>query len=152
MQDELFQAIENKFRASERRILVAVSFVGLFGAHVLLTKKSMFTDYLLIDPTAVWDRNYLNRVFDARKGINDKTTTNFYFGLANNSHIGKVGRTNYQWGSDFASKLIELNNTPGKAKQQYFEHEIHGTVAIMAWYNGLKFAVKYSQLRFDSCQ
>lgn len=139
LQEELFKVIEKKFRTSECRVLVAESFGGLFGAHVLLTKPSMFTDYLLIDPTAVWDSNYLNRVFDARKGGNDKTTSNFYFGFANNSHIGKLGRTNYQWGSDFASKLIELNSAPGQAKQQYFEHETHGTVAIMAWYNGLKF-------------
>ncbi|MBU3021613.1 hypothetical protein [Aestuariibacter sp. A3R04] len=59
-----------------------------------------------------------------------------YFAFANNSHLGEIGETNYQWGSSFAISVIQ--DAKDVAIQQYFEEETHGTVAFMAWYKGLK--------------
>lgn len=135
LKEELVPHIEKTYRTSTQRVLVGESFGGLFAANVLLHSPSLFTDYLIIDPTALWDNNYLNRTYLANcKNITFQANT--YFAFANNTHLGEIGITNYQWGRDFASSVI--NNSSGIAKQRYFENETHGTVALLGWYAGLK--------------
>ena len=132
---ELIPLIEKTYRTSDKRLLVGESFGGLFAANVLLYSPSSFTDYLIIDPTALWDNDYLNRTYHKRTkpvGFN----ANVYFAFANNSHLGEIGETNYKWGSSFATSVIK--DAQDVAIQQYFEEETHGTVAFMAWYKGLK--------------
>lgn len=132
---ELIPIIESKYRASSQRVLVGESFGGLFAAYALLDSSSMFSDFLIIDPTALWDNDYLNRSLNNRES-KVKISSNVFFGFANNSHLGEIGLTNYKWGSAFASAVIK--ETTGIAKQDYFEAETHGTVALLAWYGGLK--------------
>ena len=135
LEQELIPAIDNKYRTSQKRVLVGESFGGLFAASILLKSPSLFTDYLIIDPTSLWDNDYLNRTFNA-SNRNSKASPDVFFAFANNSHLGEIGLTNYKWGATFASSIID--NANGIAQQQYFENETHGTVAFLAWYNGLK--------------
>ncbi|MBO1255750.1 alpha/beta hydrolase [Alteromonas sp. 5E99-2] len=135
LNNELIINIENSYRTSDKRILVGESFGGLFAANALLYHPLIFTDYLIIDPTALWDNDYLNRTYDANFK-KTKFDINVFFAFANNSHLGEIGLTNFKWGSMFASSII--SNTDGFAEQQFFENETHGTVALLAWYEGLK--------------
>lgn len=135
LKEELIPKIEATYRTSDKRLLVGESFGGLFAANVLLTDQALFSDYLLIDPTALWDDNYLNRTHDNKSGLTP-FASNTYFAFANNSHLGEIGDTNYKWGADFAESVI--NKSENIAIQRYFEGETHGTVALMAWYEGLK--------------
>jgi predicted alpha/beta superfamily hydrolase len=135
LKEELIPRIEAAYRTSDKRLLVGESFGGLFAANVLLTDQALFSDYLLIDPTALWDDNYLNRTYDNKSGLTP-FASNTYFAFANNSHLGEIGVTNYKWGADFAESVI--NKSENIAKQRYFESETHGTVALLAWYEGLK--------------
>lgn len=135
LEKELIPTIDTKYRTSEKRLLVGESFGGLFAANTLLKSPSIFTDYLIIDPTSLWDNDYLNREFNASSGA-IKSSSRVYFAFANNSHLGEIGLTNYKWGTTFASSVI--NATKGISHQHYFENETHGTVAFLAWYNGLK--------------
>lgn len=135
LEKELMPIIESKYRASNQRVLVGESFGGLFAANELLQSSSAFTDYLIIDPTALWDNDYLNRTLINKNG-KSKFSSNAFFAFANNSHLGEIGLTNYKWGTTFASSVI--NNSIGISEQRYFENEVHGTVAFMAWYHGLK--------------
>ncbi|MCC2614677.1 alpha/beta hydrolase [Aestuariibacter halophilus] len=135
LQQELFPFIEANYRASNRRLLVGESFGGLFAADVVLQAPTTFDDYLIIDPTALWDNNYLNRTL-AGAGERPALDANVFFAFANNAHLGEIGLTNYQWGTTFATAIIR--QATGTAEQHYFEHETHGTVAFLAWYNGLR--------------
>ncbi|GAA0213693.1 hypothetical protein GCM10009123_21130 [Kangiella japonica] len=135
LKKELIPAVDTKYRTSQRRVLVGESFGGLFAAYTLIESPSVFTDYLIIDPTSLWDNDYLNLSLNA--GNRDKKfNSRVYFAFANNSHLGDIGLTNYKWGSTFASSVIDNNDAI--SQQQYFENETHGTVAFLAWYNGLK--------------
>lgn len=137
IEKELIPKVESSFRTSGKRMLVGESFGGLFASYSLLHKQELFTDYLLIDPTAVWDDDYLNRTHDlAFKGVT--VNSNVYFAFANNSHLGALGLANYEMGSEFAAKMIKQSSKQALAKQQYFANETHGTVAFLAWYHGLK--------------
>ncbi len=132
---ELIPKVESMYRVSKQRVLVGESFGGLFAANVLLHSPSIFSDYLIIDPTALWDDDYLNRTFNNENRASE-LSSNVFFAFANNSHLGEIGLTNYEWGKRFATSII--NNSSGISKQQYFENETHGTVAFLGWYNGLK--------------
>lgn len=135
LEKELIPQIDYSYRTSRKRLLVGESFGGLFAANTLLSSSSSFSDYLIIDPTALWDNDYLNRTLSS-KNKPQGYGFNVYFAFANNSHLGEIGLTNYKWGSSFASSVIK--NIQKIGKQQYFENETHGTVAFLAWYEGLK--------------
>lgn len=135
LEKELIPAIDTQYRTSKKRVLVGESFGGLFAANTLLTSSSIFTDYLIIDPTSLWDNDYLNRTFNASSS-DVKFSVGVFFAFANNSHLGEIGLTNYKWGTTFASSVIGNNN--GISRQRYFENETHSTVAFLAWYHGLK--------------
>jgi predicted alpha/beta superfamily hydrolase len=140
---ELIPLINKNYRTSTKRVLIGESFGGLFASYVLLSNHALFTDYLIIDATYLWDNNYLNRYFDEKKLINKPLNGNVYFTFANNAKaFGKIGKTNYQWGLAFAKKLKAHSSDDLVINQRYFEDETHGTVAALSWYYGLKSILK----------
>ncbi|WP_338366403.1 alpha/beta hydrolase-fold protein [uncultured Pseudoalteromonas sp.] len=140
---ELIPLINKNYRTSTKRVLIGESFGGLFASYVLLSNHALFTDYLIIDATYLWDNNYLNRYFDEKQLINKPLKGNVYFTFANNAKaFGEIGKTNYQWGLAFAEKLREHPSDNLVVNQRYFEDETHGTVAALSWYYGLKNILK----------
>lgn len=136
---ELLPYVEKRYRTNNTKVLLGESFGALFGAHVLLQNNKLFSDYLLIDPTSVWDNNHLNKAYHRHEFHRQTLSANVYFAFANNDHLGKLGITNRQWGQDFAAKIIAKSDKDFRAAQNYFEQESHGTVALMGWYHGFKF-------------
>ncbi|GEB71739.1 esterase [Pseudoalteromonas carrageenovora] len=136
---ELVPLINKNYRASTKRVLIGESFGGLFASYVLLTNHALFTDYLIIDATYLWDNNFLNRYFHEKQLKNKPLNGNVYFTFANNAKaFGEIGETNYQWGLAFAEKLKAHSSDNLVINQRYFEDETHGTVAALSWYYGLK--------------
>ncbi|WP_165728907.1 alpha/beta hydrolase-fold protein [Pseudoalteromonas sp. 31A1] len=136
---ELIPLINKNYRTSTKRVLIGESFGGLFASYVLLTNHALFTDYLIIDATYLWDNNYLNRYFDEKQLINKLLKGNVYFTFANNGEVfGEIGKTNYRWGFAFAEKLKAHSSDNLIINQRYFEDETHGTVSALSWYYGLK--------------
>ncbi|MDF3125919.1 alpha/beta hydrolase-fold protein [Rheinheimera sp. 1928-s] len=140
---ELIPQINAKYRTSDKRILVGESFGGLFAAHTLLSQPDVFTDYLIIDPTSLWDNNYLNRKYIALDYDKKLTKANVWFSFANNEAFGDIGATNYQWGMELVSRLKKHPTV--KVSEQFFQHESHGTVALQSWYFGLLHLNKKTQ-------
>ncbi len=134
---DLIPQIDKTYRSNDKRLIVGHSFAGLFSAYVLLSNPKLFSDYLIIDPTAVWDNNYLNRKYQELEYQKVNTTANVYISFANNLHLGELGRTNADWGREFAQRLA-MHPTL-KFKSRYFEHESHSTVAELSWYYGVKY-------------
>jgi len=135
---ELIPNINLNFRTSPKRMLIGHSFAGLFSAYTLLIKPNLFTDYLIIDPTSLWDNNFLNRKFIDLKYDEQSPKANVYFSFANNSHLGDIGKTNYLWGREFSSRFENHKSTTLKVKSQYFEQETHGSVVEISWLYGLR--------------
>jgi len=133
---ELIPRINSDYRTSDKRILVGESFGGLFAAHTLLTQPDVFTDYLIIDATSLWDNNYLNRKYTELDYDKNLTKANVWFSFANNEAFGDIGATNYQWGMELVSRLKKHPTV--KVSEQFFQHESHGTVALQSWYFGLR--------------
>lgn len=136
---ELIPLINKNYRTSTKRVLIGESFGGLFASYVLLTNHALFTDYLIIDATYLWDNNYLNRYFDEQQLINKQLKGNVYFTFANNDEaFGEIGKANCQWGVAFAKRLKAHPSNNLIINQRYFKDETHGTVAALSWYYGLK--------------
>lgn len=134
---ELLPHIEGEYRTNQRRALFGLSFAGLFAAHQLLTEPALFSDYMIIDATYVWDNNYLNQLsFEKLKSAKSKEIRVF-LALANNDHIGEHGIANRQWGNEFIGKLQMTGNDKLTINSKYFAQERHGTVEMLAWYYGL---------------
>lgn len=93
LEKELIPQIDQTYRTTSKRLLVGESFGGLFAANSLLSSSSLFTDYLIIEPTALWDNDYLNRTYSNKNKPQDYGF-NVYFAFANNSHLGEIGLTN----------------------------------------------------------
>ena len=136
---ELMPKIDKAYRTSDKKVFVGESFGALFGANILLKDTTAFTDYLLIDPTSLWDNNYLNRTYDALDFGKQVLDAQVYFAFANNTKLGNIGITNQNWGQSFADKVESHNSGTFRVKQSYFKEETHGTVALMGWYHGLKY-------------
>ncbi len=136
---ELMPQIDKIYRTSDKKVLVGESFGALFGANVLLKDVKVFTDYLLIDPTSLWDDNYLNRTYAAQNFGAQDLDAQVYFAFANNAKLGKIGVTNLEWGQALASKIASHASDNFRVEHSYFEDETHGTVALMGWYHGLKY-------------
>jgi len=142
IQEELIPYLNKTYRTNETRLLVGESFGGLFAAHTLLSHPLLFTDYLITDATYIWDDNYLNRKVKESIKSKLKIKANVYLSLANNEHLGEIGITNFQWGKEFINHLKKLSEGSLQSKSQYFEHEVHGTVAMLSWYHGLLYLYK----------
>lgn len=137
MREELFPKVDSKFRTTQQRGILGMSFGGLFSAHILLTQPEMFSHYLISDATFVWDDNYLNRTLsELPQALLDKKISAF-IGFANNDHLGELGITNRQWGNDFVTALKAIDNKELKVTSRYFPEERHGTVMFLAFYYGL---------------
>lgn len=133
---ELIPKINSNYQTSEKRILVGESFGGLFAAHTLLTQPDVFTDYLIIDPTSLWDNNYLNRKYSELDYDKNRAKANVWFAFANNEAFGDIGATNYKWGMELVSRLKKHPTV--QVAEQFFPNESHGTVALQSWYFGLR--------------
>lgn len=136
--NELLPQLQRQYRISSERMIVGESFGGLFSAAALLNDPTVFSHYLIIDPTAVWDDNYLNRQLKTVNFAAKAPTAQVYLAFANNAAIGAIGVTNLAWGQQFATGLAAHQSAGFSIKQQYFAAESHGTVALQAWYHGLK--------------
>lgn len=136
--NELLPQLQRQYRISSERMIVGESFGGLFSAAALLNDPTVFSHYLIIDPTAVWDDNYLNRQLKTVNFAAKAPTAQIYLAFANNAAIGAIGVTNLAWGQQFATGLAAHQSAGFSIKQQYFAAESHGTVALQAWYHGLK--------------
>ena len=57
IEKEIIPFIEKNFKVNQSRTLFGHSFGGLFAAHVLFQKQSVFQGFLLSSPTIDWDQN-----------------------------------------------------------------------------------------------
>ena len=53
--DELLPEVERTYGASPFRVLIGHSFGGLFAAHALVSRPSLFQGYIAISPSLWWD-------------------------------------------------------------------------------------------------
>lgn len=59
LKDDVIAFIEERYRVSQRRILVGESLAGLFIVETFLKTPALFTDYISVSPSLWWDDKVL---------------------------------------------------------------------------------------------
>lgn len=139
IENELIPSINKKYRTNDTKMLVGMSFGGLFAGHVLLTQPHIFSHYLIADATYVWDNNYLNRIAQKHLEKVSQLPITVFVGVAKNDHIGAHGAANTRWGEEFGTRLTNAasGSENFNVSYRFFPKERHGTVQMLAWYHGL---------------
>lgn len=135
LKEELFVHIEKTYRTMPYRILIGHSLGGLLAVHALYAEPDMFNACIAIDPSLWWDdKRYI-------RDMETLSKTNFgkkalFLAEANHPHLSD---TVTHAAREFAEKIGEHKHDGLNWKYQYYEKETHGSVPLMAEYDGLHF-------------
>lgn len=101
----------------------------------LQSAPDMFQGYLAIDPSVFWDDQVLVRRATERALNGDGRRRTVYLSLSKSYTGGYTGDA----ATKFARQLEAATAAGVRSRLQYFETEIHQSVAHIALYNGLQF-------------
>ena len=133
LEEELIPDLDQKYRTDPYRILFGHSLGGLLATHAYMKEKTLFNSFIAVDPSfGAWDAPTMDKKLDA---VTDQSFDRFiYIATAN------WGKRNIR-NRDRHVRLYEALNSKCKgefpAELEYFENENHGSVPIIAFYNGI---------------
>jgi len=133
LEDELIPELDQKYRTDPYRILFGHSLGGLLATHAYMKEKTLFNGFIAVDPSfGTLDADTMDKKLDA---VTEKSFERYiYIATAN---WGKKNIKN----RDRHVRLYEALNSKCQgefyAKLEYFENENHGSVPLIAFYNGI---------------
>jgi predicted alpha/beta superfamily hydrolase len=160
MEKELFPYIEANYPTVPYRMFIGHSFGGLLVMDTLLDKPELFNSFIAIDPSMWWDNEllldlYKNTDFNDSK-YNNKT---LYLGIANT--LGKdldIVSTREVKGPmtahinsilDTRDVLNNINNKSFSFSSKFYENDNHGSVPLIATYDGLRYIFDFYQFEIN---
>lgn len=159
IKEELIPHIDSSYNSSSYRLLSGHSLGGLTVANVFANHTEMFNAYIIIDPTLTYDDQKL--LLQIEKMIAGKKFANqsLFFGMANNLPPGMDTMTArkdtskstlfYRSHLRFVQALQGIPTSELRCKFQFYPGEGHGTVQIIAEYDGLHFLFDYYQFKLS---
>lgn len=87
LRDELFPAIEKRYRTTGERAIVGESLAGLFVVETLLEQPAMFDTYLAFDPSVWWNDG---KLVAAATRLREKTPRGKRLYLASSEEPGMI--------------------------------------------------------------
>lgn len=143
LQREVQPFVQKRFRVdTQRQIFMGHSYGALFGAHVLLTEPTMFSDYILGSPSLWYDKRYIFTSEQQYAAANSDLAANVFLYIGSFETVGNEPR--YRKEIDmvgdmhkFADKL-KSRNYPGLTLATDVVHdEDHLTVFPSGFTRGL---------------
>ncbi|MEM9847223.1 MAG: alpha/beta hydrolase-fold protein [Bacteroidota bacterium] len=128
----LFQTIEERYRTSDRRIMMGHSFGGLFGIHCFMKNPEDFDDYLLLSPSISKRADYLETAFKKKIASNTSLENQFYYSVGSES-------TRIMRGALWLYDGLSAANENIRWQFELVEGTNHGSVVPISFVNGLKF-------------
>lgn len=134
LEKELVPVLEDGYRASSYRLLMGHSLGGLLAAHAYLKAETTFDAFLVIDPSfGSWGAPTMDRKVDA---VTAKSFDRFLYLASANWGVRNLGNR------DRHVRFYEaLHRRAGadrfRARLKYFEGENHGSVPLIAFYDGM---------------
>ncbi|MBN8789477.1 MAG: alpha/beta hydrolase [Terrimonas sp.] len=137
---ELRMHIDSVYRTSGYNTIVGHSFGGLTAANLLLNYTTLFNAYIMIDPSLWWDDGIMLRQADSVLAKKDFRQANIYVAMAHKEIIPQDTTTDMER-SILSFETLLKKHSPKKLRWsfQYYPGEDHGTIAVPAAYNGLRF-------------
>jgi uncharacterized protein len=120
--DELLPYIDRRYRTAPLRVLVGHSLGGLLGIYALSHRPALFTGYILMEPSAWWNRGH--EVDQAKAILREPAATHARVMMVN---MESWGLDTTQWGS--GGPMIRELAASG---------ETHSSMAITGMTKGLR--------------
>ncbi|RZJ54301.1 MAG: alpha/beta hydrolase [Flavobacterium sp.] len=159
LEKELIPFIDSKYPTAPYRTLIGHSFGGLTVMNILTNHTNLFNSYISIDPSMWWDhKKFLKETI---KTLETKNLANvsLFIGIANtmesNMDLVKV-RKDTSVMSNHIRSVLDLNDFLNKNKKsnlnynhKYYKDDSHGSVPLIATYDGLRFIFEFNQLKLS---
>ncbi len=147
LKNELIPTIASQYSTQKHNMLIGHSFGALFSLYALIEEPGLFQSIISIDPSLWWDHDWLTK--ELVKKIANKPTpyTSLYIAAANNpDRVGFPKRGMIGPQEAFFKEISQWNSSNFDAKFKYFANESHGTVPLIALFEGLSSIFKDYQL------
>ncbi len=133
LEKELIPNLDKKYRTEPYRILFGHSLGGLLAMHTYMKEYTLFNAFIAVDPSfGTWDSETMDSKLDS---LTEQSFKRFiYIATAN---WGKRNIRNRDRHVRFYESLNSKCEGIFPAKLEYFENENHGSVPILAFYNGI---------------
>ncbi|WP_240478110.1 alpha/beta hydrolase-fold protein [Flavobacterium sp. ABG] len=156
LEKELIPFIDSKYPTAPYRTLIGHSFGGLTVMNILTNHTALFNSYIAIDPSMWWDRQNFLKETEAKLRTKDLVNTSLFLGVANtmdeNMNLVKV-RNDTNVMTKHIRSILDLNDFLGDKKThlnyqyKYYKDDSHGSVPLIATYDGLRFIFAFNQLK-----
>lgn len=153
LQTELIPRIDRDYRTLHYRIAAGHSLAGLAVVNAFQHHPGMFQATIALDPSLWWDNGYLLRTApEERMPLANRSR--LYIGLANTPSINGIyagiAKVHMDAIGAYASHMSEQPALHDRFAMEYFPTEEHGSVPLVALYNGLEFIFHDYKLTFAS--
>lgn len=159
LEKELIPYIDSKYPTAPYKTLIGHSFGGLTVMNVLTNHTNLFNSYVAIDPSMWWDKQKFLK--ETTKTLTTKNLENvsLFLGVANtmegNMDLLKVRKDTSVITKHIRSAL-DLNDFLNQNKKsslqyqyKYYKDDNHGSVPLIAAYDGLRFIFAFNQLKLS---
>ncbi len=160
IEKELIPHIDSLYPTAPYRVLIGHSLGGLMVVNTLFNHTNLFNSYIAIDPSMWWDERKLLKQAEkdlAGKNFDHKT---LFLAMANTMEptmdTASV-RRDTSFSTEHIRSIIEFTDglKQNKTNQlnwssKYYNEDDHGSVPLMAAYDGLRFIFSFNKFRMPS--
>lgn len=159
LEKELIPYIDSKYPTAPYKTLIGHSFGGLTAINILTNHTHLFNSYIAIDPSMWWDNQKFIAETEKKLATKNLSNVSLFIGAANTMddtmNIVKVRRDTTTFTRHIRS-ILDLNDFFNKNKKsnlnygyKYYNDDNHGSVPLIATYDGLRFIFKFNQLKLS---
>ncbi|OIV43698.1 alpha/beta hydrolase-fold protein [Flavobacterium johnsoniae] len=159
LEKELIPYIDAKYPTAPYKTLIGHSFGGLTVMNILTNHTSLFNSYIAIDPSMWWDHDQFLKETTKKLAAKNLTGISLFLAAANtmddNMNIVKVRRDTTVFTRHIRS-ILNLNDFLKQNKKsnlnyeyKYYDKDDHGSVPLIATYDGLRFLFKFNKLQLS---
>jgi len=149
LKEELIPHIDSAYTTLPYRVLVGHSIGGITVINALYTMPDLFNAYVAIDPSLWWDQQVLLQKGKTFFRDNNLTHKSLFLAQANTISVEDPNTIKHFEPIKEFAKLLETNNRSGlRWRYKYYDNDRHGSVALIAEYDGLRFIFDSYNTRF----
>lgn len=136
--EELRPEVERKVPCSGRYFLAEHSYTALFTLQTLLDHPESFEAFIAIDPSLWWDRGIFLKQAEIKIRQKNYSGKQLYVAFATRQRPD-VKLVQFSLADSLNMKIIpDMENQHLRVVFKKFPEEVHGTVALPGFYDGLK--------------
>lgn len=159
LEKELIPYINSQYPAAPYKTLIGHSFGGLTVMNILTNHTGLFNSYIAIDPSMWWDQQRFLAETEKKLAAKNLSGISLFMAAANTMddtmNVVKVKRDTTVYTRHIRS-ILDLNDFLKQNKKsnlnyqyKYYNDDDHGSVPLIATYDGLRFLFKFNQLKLS---